>query len=143
MESYCLPFTLVSLEEASSLMPMVETTIAGIQTHLVIDTGASHTCMDKGIVKKFKTDLEESKDNAVIGIGGRRLMNCICMVPDLQIGDFHIESYRVVAVRMSHINKALAKLGCKPIGGLLGSDFLSRFKAVINYETGILHLSVT
>ena len=143
MECYEIPFMLVSFEDASNVMPLVMplvmAEVAGVETRLVLDTGASHTCMDKKMVKPFIVPKAETEQE-VMGIGGRRLSNCICLIPQIRIGGLCLQSYKVVAVRMGNINRMLSKFGQEPIGGLLGSDFFGHYHAVIDYASGMLRL---
>ena len=139
MATYEVPLSLVTLEDDSNVMLMVEVEVPGQPLKMVLDTGASHTCMDRDCVKRFKVQAPSS-DHAVMGIGGRRLSNFFCSLPTFRIGGLLLRDYQVVAVRMHPVNRMLKKLGKTPLGGLLGSDFLRKYHAVISYDTAMLRL---
>ena len=139
MATYEVPLLLISLEDFANVMPLVEVEVAGQRMKMVLDTGASHTCMDRDRVKSFKVH-PPSADHAVMGIGGHRLSNFFCSLPTFQIGGLLLQNYQVVAVRMRNVNRMLKKLGREPLGGLLGSDFLQKYHAVISYEMSVLRL---
>ena len=140
MPVFEIPFELVCLEDDFNFMPLVHVLIGANEVGLVIDTGASHTCLDKELVKKFRPLEQPKSDNTVMGIGGRRLSHSMCELPDFQIGGLHLECYKVVAIRMKNVNKMLKWLGRKPIGGLLGCDFLECYHAVLDFNNRILRL---
>jgi hypothetical protein len=50
-------------------------------------------------------------------------------------------NYQAVAMNLSHVNYAYAQIGQKPIEGVLGSDLLKKYKAVIDYPKRKLYLS--
>ena len=41
---------------------------------------------------------------------------------------------------LSHVNQSYEQIGLKPIDGVLGSDVLLKYNAVIDYEKKILKL---
>ena len=139
------PFRLVTLENEANVMPLVAAELNGFPVQLVVDTGASHTCLDRSAVKKCLCSTpgisgvsseEESSfgSDTVMGLGGRRLKHAFCRVESLKFGDLVIRDYQVVAVRLSNINKMLRWIGMEPIDGLLGCDVLSRYRVQMDFE---------
>lgn len=76
-----------------------------------------------------------------MGIGNKKMRNTIVTIQELQLGEVIIKDYPVVALKISHINKMLKILGLKPINGLLGSDLLYKYNAVIDYKNSCLTLN--
>ncbi len=136
MTLYEIPFQLVTLEYDANVMPIVEAWLDDRAIRMVLDTGASHTCVDRDLVKPLlrEKNVREEDSNAVMGLGGRRLSHTICRLPLLRIGDIEWHDYKVVAVRMRNINKMLAWLGLPAIGGLLGCDLLQTSHAVLDFD---------
>lgn len=143
-----VPFQTVTLENVENIMPVVEAELNGHPIRLVVDTGASHTCLDKSMVKKYAAaelhsehspfgNSASSKDT-VMGLGGRRLSHALYTLDTLSIGGLKLESYTVVAVRMSNINKMLKWVGQESIAGLLGCDVLQAHKACMDFERQVI-----
>jgi hypothetical protein len=57
------------------------------------------------------------------------------------LGKIEVKNYKTVVIDLSHVNVAYAQLKQKPIDGVLGSDILKRYKAVIDYGKRKLVLS--
>ena len=127
-----IPFEIVELDEQQNVHPIVEAYIGNQVVRLVIDTGASHSCLSKKSVKHLigKTNI---KADVVLGIGRGLFRNRFVSVPIFRIGDLEICDYPFLSIQINHINKMLLSLGLKPIDGLLGSDILFAYKAVIDY----------
>jgi hypothetical protein len=145
MTEEIVPFQLVTLENDENVMPLVEAELNGFPIRLVVDTGASHTCLDRSAVKKclcstpgisgVSSEKESSfGSDTVMGLGGRRLKHAFCRVESLKFGDLVIRDYQVVAVRLSNINRMLRWIGMEPIDGLLGCDVLSRYRVQMDFE---------
>jgi len=52
-----------------------------------------------------------------------------------------IRKYPAVALDMSHVNQSYNELDLPPIDGVIGSDILMKYGAVINYGTGVLRIN--
>jgi predicted aspartyl protease len=100
----------------------------------LIDTGASHTVIDKSFfeknlgskslktVKQATTGLHSSTDESHFG-----------KIKDLFIGSLVIKNIEVAAVDLSHVNMTYAIIKMPKIHGILGSDILLRYKMIIDY----------
>lgn len=137
-----IPIEIIELENDENLHPVIEAKINGNPIRLVIDTGASHTCIDKKEVKKLLKNKINVSNDIVMGIGTKTLKNTIINIKELTIGDLEINDYNVVVIKLSHINKMMEMLGIPPVNGLLGSDILYKHKAIINYENCCLTLKI-
>jgi len=127
-----IPFEIVHLDNEQNVHPIVEAYIGEQMLRLVIDTGASHSCLSKKSVKHLigKTDI---KADVVLGIGWGMFRNKFVRVPVFRIGELEIFDYPFLCIRINHINKMLSKLGLQPINGLLGSDILHDYNATVDY----------
>jgi hypothetical protein len=129
-----IPFEIRELDGNQNMQPVVMAQIDEFQLRLVIDTGASHSCLSKKLVKKF-INKKELKADVVMGVGRGRLNNKLIEIPSFKIGDLEIKDHLFLSLQISHINKMLTSLGIEPIDGLLGSDILYAYQAVIDYST--------
>lgn len=116
---------------------LVKGRIAGHQVRIVLDTGASHTCVDMQFVSERFPELQtQVHDGVTAGIGGDDFEVRVADIPDLKLGRFHVASYNGVALLdFAYINSAYQTLGQKPIQMILGNDFFVRHKAVIDYDS--------
>jgi len=119
----------------------VPCSIGGTKAIILIDTGCSNTVFDrsskqfshirlhdiKGTNKNYS--LNASIDDVKVG-----------KIKDFAIGKFTTDLNRAVFISLEQINTLYeTMIGCK-IVGILGSDFLKKYKAVIDFGTGKLTL---
>ena len=141
-----VPFQLVTLENDENVMPLVEAELNGFPIRLVVDTGASHTCIDKTAFRRcalskkngighFRHSVEDGEPDTVMGLGGRRLSHSFNTVDVLRLGVLEVISYQVVVVRLTNINRMLHLIGKDPIDGLLGCDLLTQYHARMDFES--------
>ncbi|MBR4136668.1 MAG: retropepsin-like domain-containing protein [Bacteroidales bacterium] len=116
-------------------------TLGGIRLRMVLDTGASHSCIDAEIARTFFPDLVVSDNEGVnAGIGGNDFSVQIADFPDFTLGDYRQPMLTNLAVvDMSHINVAYRTLKKNPIQMILGNDFLIEHHAVIHYGENRLY----
>jgi len=62
------------------------------------------------------------------------------IIDKIQIGEIKIANYNAAVLDLSHVNESYEKLGIEPIDGVLGSDILCDYNAVIDYEKKELSL---
>ena len=110
--------------------------VAGKKIRIVLDTGASHSCIDKQFVNQLFPDREMEKNEGVnAGIGGSDFEVLVTDLSDFKMGRYHQPIMQNVAViEFTHINAAYKALHHKPVQMILGNDFCVNHKAVIDYE---------
>ena len=134
MNTIEIPFEIRELDNEQNMQPVVIAHIGEFPVRLVIDTGASRSCLSKKLIKQF-VNKKEVKADVVMGVGRGRLNNKLIEIPSFKIGELEINDYLFLSLQISHINKMLTSLGIEPIDGLLGSDILFAYKAVIDYSS--------
>ncbi len=107
----------------------------GQSIRIVLDTGASRSCLDKAFMEQAMPAVQPQKhDGITAGIGGDDFAVFTANVPDFRIGRFSLTSYENVAlVDFTYINEAYRRLRRKPVQMILGADFLVRHHAVIDF----------
>lgn len=136
-----VPFQLIQLENEENLHPIIDAKINDTPIRLVIDTGASHSCIDKKEVKKLLKNKTKVSEDIVMGIGNKKLTNTMVTIKELTIGELAIKDYTIVAINLKHINKMMEMMNLPPINGLLGSDILCKYEALIDYKNRCLTLN--
>ncbi len=130
-----IPMELVQLEDGFHLMINAE--INDYNVRMLIDTGASLTCLDSERILNIPGITEddiELLDNNGTGLGTNTMESAFTCLGEFCINDFCLYEYPVVVINMNHINKSYSQLGIDPIDGVIGSDYLLLFKAIIDYS---------
>jgi hypothetical protein len=100
----------------------------------IIDTGASKTVFDKNLSENY-SEVETSPDEIhTAGIGEKPLESSVGRLKAFTLGKLKVGQMRVALLDLSHINNYYSKVASLKICGLLGSDFLNSYQAVIDYK---------
>jgi hypothetical protein len=108
---------------------------------IIIDTGASKTVFDKTRIEKFvierNFDVHEKMSS---GLGTNTMQSQTTSIRKIKVGEIEILDYKAVLLDLSHVNQSYKQIGLAPVDGVLGSDILLQYRAVIDYEKKILKL---
>ena len=131
-----IPIEIVELED-NSFHIIVSLQIGSIEGDFIIDTGASVTVIDKLTPFSY----EPLDDVSEINSGGV----CVQLVniTALQIDNHTIENIHAAVIDLQYVNSLYDKHLQRRVAGLLGSDFLVRHEAVIDYGNKELTLKVS
>lgn len=132
---YKTKLNIVQLEDGD-FHTLIKASVMGQTIRVVLDTGASHSCMDAAFAKSLLPELHtEEHDGVTAGIGGDDFEVRIANIPDFKIGHFKQPAYDNMAlIDFSYINQAYCRLHKQPIQMILGNDFLVEHNAVIDYK---------
>ena len=120
---------------------MIKMSINGKVANVIVDTGASKTVFDTTAIEKFvKHKKFEEHDQLSSGLGTNTMTSQSTMIKKIKIGAVEIENYKTVLLDLSHVNSSYTQIGLKTVDGVLGSDILLKYNAVIDYEKKILKL---
>lgn len=136
-----VPLTLLNLQDDGFHL-LLEVIVFGKSFKAVLDTGASKTVFDKGIVEAYLHEdmVLQHTDMVSTGLGTTSMQSFILRVPDLQIGALQLTGYDVAVLDLSTINYAYQQLDIEPVIGVVGGDILTRYGATINYRKKMLVL---
>ena len=127
-----IPIKILQLDDGFHLVLSI--LVNGRPARMVLDTGASQTVFDKTRIKKFMKQKQfESHDKLLTGLGTNKMKSHLAMIAKIEIGKIVIRKYKTVVIDLSHVNNAYSQMKQKPIDGILGSDILKQYKAVIDY----------
>lgn len=141
IKSTRIPLQLIELED-SSFHIMIEARFKRLKGKLIIDTGASKTVLDYGFGKKVASSIKKIKDQNSSGINAMITNSHIANIPSLTLGRLKIEDYPCVLLDLSHVNALYQKYCDEQIAGLIGSDFLVKYQAVIDYKKRLMKLTL-
>ena len=126
-----IPIEIVELED-NSFHIIVSLQIGSIEGDFIIDTGASVTVIDKLTPFSY----EPLDDVSEINSGG------VCgEINEVQL--VNITNIHAAVIDLQYVNSLYDKHLQRRVAGLLGSDFLVRHEAVIDYGNKELTLKVS
>ena len=112
----------------------INATVNGNSVRLLVDTGASRTVFDESTVKKIQEGVElELNEDKAVGLGSVELDNFIANLRHISIAGMEIKDLQIGVLDLSHVNESYGKINMPPIDGVLGSDVLVKYKAVIDF----------
>ncbi len=129
-----IPIDIVTLGEDNSYHLFVRGTINGKKYDLLIDTGASHTIFDANLIPEITDKKKNGRKIQSAGIHAGELKTSIGGIRKFKLGDLKHTDWTVVLIDLSHVNALYENFTSKRVAGLIGSDFLLRHKAVIDYK---------
>jgi len=135
-----LPIDIVTLGEDNSFHLFVSGFINGKEYDLLIDTGASHTIFDASLIPQAPDSELESHGIQSAGIHAGELKSSIGHIKKFKLGDLKRVDWTVVLIDLTHVNDLYKKFTEKRVAGLIGSDFLLKHKAMIDYKKRVLVL---
>ena len=137
-----VPIQLLDIE-GEGFHIMVRGMIHGKEASFLIDTGASRSVFDPKTITTFIEDIQfEKKEGMSAGVGSSDLESATFVIDRLGIGALEITDYEAVALDLENIHEMYGKLGLPHIDGIIGGDLLKRHKAVINYRSKKLRLTL-
>lgn len=109
--------------------------INGKVANLLIDTGASRTVFDVNRMDKFvKVKKLKKNEQLSTGLGTNSMESHVSELKKIDLNGLVINNYHGIFIDLSHVNTSYEGINLKPIDGVIGSDILLKYKAIINYE---------
>lgn len=114
--------------------------INGKKARLLIDTGASNSCLNWECLENFNVETEGDAFEASGATEGK--ISAIQSKPcSLRLGKIQLSDFSFMILDMEHINTSLLHHGAKPIDGIIGADFLLQYNVVIDYGLKCMFLN--
>lgn len=118
--------------------------IGNQNARLLVDTGASKTVFDSERVLQFVQEKKiKTNDSKSVGLGVADMETKVVKLKEITLGKMHLNKLEVAVLPIGHVNQTYQQINLPPIDGVLGSDFLMKHKAVINYPDAMIKLNVT
>lgn len=132
---YTIPLELIELEEANYHLAVTSVFNHGEEHTWVIDTGASKTVFDRALENCYDPiPMEEGMKVQSAGIGAGQLDTSLGRLRPFTLGTLPVDALMVAVIDLSGINDLYFHATARKICGLIGSDFLLKHKAVIDYS---------
>lgn len=140
MISTTIALNIFSLE-GDGFHPKLEIGVNGQCEMAILDTGASKTAFDRELLSQLMPQENfEAVERLSTGLGTNSMQCYKAKIAELKVGDFLIRDFEVAVLDLSHINQAYEALGFGQVLGVVGSDLLQEYKALIDYESQTLTL---
>ena len=138
-----IPFQIIKLEE-NSYHIVIKGIINNIDTNILIDTGASKSVFNRSLQEAIILNETEHKENSLhsAAVNSEIIDTVNGIIKELKIGSLVLKDYKTVFIDLSHINKLYKEHVDIQIDGLIGSDFLVQYNAIIDYPNKTMKLSV-
>ncbi len=112
----------------------LNTKLDGKTCRFLIDTGASHSVIDKKYFEKnFGNKNLKTIKQATTGLHSSTTESYFGKIKEWKIGSLSIKNYTIAAVDLGHVNLTYGSIGKRKIHGILGSDILFKYKMRIDY----------
>jgi len=129
----------VSLQITKTQHIICKAHINGIACQLLVDTGASSSCIHSKLQEQFKLRSKGDPFDAAGAIKGK--MEVIMTGKSkIKLGRYEAGKLSFVLLDLTHINQTLSSQGSLPIEGIIGADFLKKNKVIIDYRSRKLWL---
>ena len=135
----------VTLIEEDGFHLMIAVEVNGLPARMLLDTGASRSVFDLERIGRFFSDSRpdlETNEKLSTGLGTRDMQSQALYLNELKIGELIIRKYPAVVLDMSHVNLSYSELELPPVDGVIGSDILMKYGAVINYGKMVLRINM-
>lgn len=137
---YKIPIEIIELE-LENYHPVVSTVFAdGTRGKWVVDTGASKSVFDIQLAQHIAYSEGDKEELHSAGISEEPIQSTLGVLKTVLFGKLQVENMKVALLDLSHINQLYSRATDLKICGLLGSDFLVKHKAVLDYKRSKLVL---
>ena len=137
-----LPIDIIELESSNYHLILPSQFEGNKNAYWVIDTGASKSVFDKNLAGFILSEEGETEDLHAANMSEEPLKTSLGILNPTFFGKLKVDNMKVALIDMNHINELYQKVTDYKICGLLGSDFLLKYNAVIDYKRRVLKLSV-
>ena len=135
-----VPLEIIELESHNYHLLVSSQFADGSEGKWVIDTGASKSVFDQNLPDFYKLldGIQEELHSA--GFHEEPIKSSSAALHLFSLGKMRIDEMKVAVIDLSHINALYSKYSQQTICGLLGGDFLIKYRAVIDYRKKMLVL---
>lgn len=135
-----VPLTIIDLH-GDGFHPLLDVVLFGQTFKLVLDTGASRTAFDRDLLLRANEQAAIiASERLSTGLGTNSMLSATALLENIWIGNLLIPELEVAVLDLSTINIAYAEMGHPEVLGVLGSDVLMKYNAVVDFGKKVLIL---
>lgn len=128
-----VPLNIIDLH-GDGFHPLLDIVIFGRCFKVVLDTGASRTAFDRELLVKANEQAAiVASERLSTGLGTNTMESATALIENIWIGDLLIPELEVAVLDLSAINVAYREMGHPEVLGVLGSDILMKYNAVVDF----------
>jgi len=140
MTKITIPLQIINLHD-DGFHPLLDIVIFQKNFKVVLDTGASRTAFDHQLLLHANEEaLITASERLSTGLGTNSMQSSTAIIENIWLGELLIPSIEVAVLDLSTINIAYRELGHPEVLGVIGSDIMMKYKAVIDFGKKILIL---
>jgi predicted aspartyl protease len=129
----------VRMHESEGYNLYVDGKVNGTKARLMVDTGAFATLLHSQFVLGMKIPLRKTKFvSSGINLSPSRVH--VATITRLSVGSMDMQSHRVGVINLERLIYGGSLQASPPVAGLLGSEMLQRYHAIIDFGTKSLYL---
>jgi predicted aspartyl protease len=117
----------------------VDGTVNGKRAKLMIDTGAFGTLLHQRFVRRMKIPLRDTPYSSA-GVNLKQRGVQLATISRMSIGSVQMRSKEVGVIDLQGLIRNALLDATPPVAGLLGSEILRRYHAIIDFGTNTLYL---
>lgn len=129
----------VRMRESEGYNLYVDGSVNGTKARLMVDTGAFATLLHSQFVINMKIPLHQTKFRSV-GVNLAQSRVRLANITRFSVGSMDMQSHRVGVINLERLIHGGLLEAKPPVAGLLGSEMLARYHAIIDFGTNSLYL---
>ena len=115
--------------------------IDGAEAILLIDSGATHTILDRDSMKRRGLRPVEAPNDQVAGLGTFAALTAGTARVELELGTLTLQDVELMVVDLQEVCRARLDQGACAIDGILGADLLTEHGAAIVFSEPALYIA--
>ena len=128
-----LPIQLIDID--GGCLILVEARLNGKAARMIVDSGASHTCIDANRLSQYVDHAEvEHREGQTAGVGGQQTERQVVSIGSLGIGEAELRDMEVAVIDLGNVRATGVPYGLPDFAGIVGGDVLRRIRATISYR---------
>jgi predicted aspartyl protease len=132
-------FRRVRMHESEGYNLYVDGSVNGTKARLMVDTGAFATLLHSQFVLRMKIPLRKTKFTSV-GVNLAQSRVRLANIARFSVGSMDMRSHKVGVMNLEGLVHGGLLDASPPVAGLLGSEMLQRYHAIIDFGTNSLYL---
>jgi predicted aspartyl protease len=128
-----VPLTIIDLH-GDGFHPVLDIVVFNKPFKVVLDTGASRTAFDHELLVQANEEAAiVASERLSTGLGTNTMESSTAIIENIWIGDLLLPEMEVAVLDLSTINVAYREMGHPEVLGVLGSDILMKYNAVVDF----------
>jgi predicted aspartyl protease len=129
----------VRMHESEGFNLYVDGSVNGTKARLMVDTGAFATLLHSRFVLRMKIPMRQTKFKSV-GVNLAQSRVRLANITRFSVGSMDMQSHSVGVINLERLIHGGLLDASPPVAGLLGSEMLQRYHAIIDFGTNSLYL---